>query len=68
MGHPAISLTWLTNLKEPIMSKEDTPENAPARKDQSAKGPAAQQGSMSDKGGSASGSSQSGVAPKGGSK
>ena len=50
------------------MSKEDTPENAPARKDQTAKGPAARQGSMSDKGGSASGSSQSSVASKGGSK
>lgn len=51
------------------MSKEDTPENAPARKDQSAKGPAAQRGSMADKGGTPpSGSTQSGVASKDGGK
>ena len=50
------------------MSKEDTPGNAPARKDQSAKGPAAQKGSMSDKGGSASGSAQTSTASKGGGK
>ncbi len=44
------------------MSKEDrdTPENAPARKDQSAKGPAARQGSMADKGDSPTGPAQGG--------
>ena len=45
------------------MPKEDTPENAPARKDQTAEGPAATQGSMSDKGGTPTGA---GTSPKGG--